>query len=91
MSKGSPVIRVRVPAALLAQIEAAVERSQDTRSEGGYTLSSWIVAALRERLAKHQRSAASGRRRKKGGEDGIESNECPSGPGGGTTGPDHYP
>lgn len=80
MSKGSPIVNVRVPAELLSEIEAAVERSQDIRQDGGYTLSSWIIAAIRERIAKHVRSAASGRARKKGGANGVSAISSLSGP-----------
>jgi hypothetical protein len=82
MSKGSPIIRVRVPAALLAQVEAKVERSQDSKDEP-YTLSSWIISAIREKLYKNKRSSTRPKHRQKGGEDSPKSKiECSSGPAG---------
>lgn len=80
MSRGSPIIRVRVPAELLARIEAKVLRSQDSKDEP-YTLSSWIISAIREKLGKHARSNK-GRpgRRQKGGADEVSVSPRSSGP-----------
>jgi hypothetical protein len=65
MSKGSPVVPVRIPAELLAVIDATVSRvNVKTRGEP-YTRSSWILAAIRDRLA-HMERAKKPRRRAAG-------------------------
>jgi metal-responsive CopG/Arc/MetJ family transcriptional regulator len=55
MSQGSPRVTVRVPAALLAEIDRVVAGSVD-RVDGAWDRSSWIVYAIRQALAKRERS-----------------------------------
>ena len=54
---GSPTVTVRFPVELLEQVQQAVVRSADTRKDGPWTLSSFIVAAVEEKLEKMARSA----------------------------------
>jgi hypothetical protein len=56
MSKGSPIITLRLPPALLTLVRSAIARSEHTRFEGPWDLSSFIVAAIREKLAHMERS-----------------------------------
>lgn len=70
MSKGSQIVPVRIEPALLAEIDAAVRRSMD--SFDPHTRSSWILSAIREKLA-HQRR---GKRRKKDSPPVQENAEC---------------
>jgi hypothetical protein len=56
MSRGSPVLTVRIPAELLQLVDEAVARSVYTRKEGPWTRSSFAVAALEEKLQKMARS-----------------------------------
>jgi hypothetical protein len=56
MSKGSPVIPLRVPPEVLALVDGAVERSQTARRAGGWSRSSFILEAITEKLAKMKRS-----------------------------------
>jgi metal-responsive CopG/Arc/MetJ family transcriptional regulator len=57
MVKGSPVLSVRIPAELLDLMDQAIARSADTRKEGPWTRSSFIVRATEEKLEKMARSA----------------------------------
>ena len=57
MARGSPVVSVRIPAELLALVNEVIARSADTRKDGPWTLSSFIVAAVEEKLEKQARSA----------------------------------
>jgi hypothetical protein len=57
MSRGSPVVSIRIPAELLALVDQAVARSVDTRRDGPWTLSSFIVSAVEEKLKKMARSS----------------------------------
>ena len=57
MAKGSPVVSVRIPAELLELVKEVIDRSADTRRDGPWTLSSFIVSAVEEKLEKMARSA----------------------------------
>jgi hypothetical protein len=57
MSRGSPLLTVRIPAELLVLIDQAVARSKDTRAAGPWTRSSFVVQAIEEKLGKMARSA----------------------------------
>ena len=54
---GSPVVPVRIPAELLELVDQAVARSAATRRDGPWTRSSFIVAAVEEKLEKMARSS----------------------------------
>lgn len=56
MGKGSPVIPIRFPVDLLAVVDQEVSRSADYRTDGPWTRSSFVLAAVREKLAKMERS-----------------------------------
>lgn len=56
-SKGSPIVTLRIPADLLAQVERAVESNNDHRSGQPYDRTAWIIQAIRERLDKQRRGA----------------------------------
>lgn len=43
MSKGSPLLTVRIPAELLGLVDQAVARSVDTRRDGPWTRSSFVI------------------------------------------------
>ena len=62
MSIGSPRMTVRIPADLLAAVDRQVESRNAVAHGEPWTRSAFIVAALREKLAKMQRSRT-GRRR----------------------------
>jgi hypothetical protein len=55
--RGSPVLSIRVPVELHEQMYQAVSRSAHTRRDGPWTLSSFIVSAIEEKLKKMARSA----------------------------------
>ena len=57
MARGSPILSIRIPAELLELVDQAVARSVDTRKDGPWTRSSFIVAAIEEKLKKMARSA----------------------------------
>jgi hypothetical protein len=57
MSKGSQIVPVRIPAELLGLVDDAVARSAHTRKNGPWTRSSFILAAIEEKLNKMARSS----------------------------------
>lgn len=57
MAKGSPVVAVRIPTELLELIDDVIVRSAATRKDGPWTRSSFIIAAIEEKLDKMARSA----------------------------------
>lgn len=62
MSKGNPIVPLRFPPQLLDQVDAKIRRSLDTRAAEPWTRTSFILAAVKEKLAKMKRSAG-GRRK----------------------------
>jgi metal-responsive CopG/Arc/MetJ family transcriptional regulator len=57
MARGSPVLSVRIPVELLALVDEVIALSAATRKDGPWTRSSFIVAAIEEKLEKMARSA----------------------------------
>jgi hypothetical protein len=57
MSRGSPLLTIRIPAELLGLVDAAVARSAHTRRDGPWTRTSFIVKAVEEKLMKLARSS----------------------------------
>jgi hypothetical protein len=57
MSKGSPLLSLRIPAELLGLVDQAIARSVYTRKDGPWNRSSFILAAIEEKLAKMARSS----------------------------------
>jgi hypothetical protein len=55
--RGSPVLSFRAPVELVEQMYQAVARSAHTRRDGPWTVSSFIVSAIEEKLEKMARSA----------------------------------
>jgi hypothetical protein len=62
MSRGSPIVPIRIPVDLLAQVDAYVARSAHTRPGEPYTRSSWIIKAIEDRIAHARRSSRRGRK-----------------------------
>lgn len=56
MSKGNPIIPVRVEPLMLALVEEAITAANERRREAEYTVSEWIRQAIREKLAHLRRS-----------------------------------
>lgn len=56
MSKGSPIIPLRLNEIHLREIDAAIKATNKRRSLAPYTRSSWIRAAIEDRLQHIQRS-----------------------------------
>jgi len=52
MYKGSKIVPVRIPARLLADVEAAIASANRKRFQEPYTMSSWLIDCIRDRLAK---------------------------------------
>lgn len=64
MSKGSPIVPLRIPAELLAAIDADVERSIQCDQHPRSTRTAWILSAVLEVLRHRERAKKSrGRRR----------------------------
>jgi hypothetical protein len=60
MSKGSPIVPIRfADAELLAQIDAAVDSSVINRKDEPWTRTSFILSAVREKLAHMERARKS--------------------------------
>lgn len=64
MSKGSPIVLLRVKQEVLDQIDAAVARSVDTRHDEPYTRSSWIMSAILAKLDHPARAKRSKEKRR---------------------------
>ncbi len=71
MSKGSPIVQLRIPPFLLAEMDAVMVRSSERRFEGAWTRSSWIVQAIIDRLAKIERGRS--RRKRLAGPEAVEA------------------
>ena len=56
MSKGNPIIKLRVSREKLAEINSAIDSANVSRREEEYRISSWIRAAIEEKLAHLKRS-----------------------------------
>jgi len=56
MSKGSKITPVRIPPLLLAAIHEAIRSANKTRKAEPYTMSSWILTAIDEKLNHNLRS-----------------------------------
>jgi hypothetical protein len=56
MSKGSQIVPVRIPVELLGLVDEVVARSVHTRKDGPWTRSSFVIAAIEEKMAKMGRS-----------------------------------
>lgn len=61
MSKGTRIYSLRLPPELMDEVEMAIERSVGNRAAEPYNRTTWIIAAIREKLAHLKRS--SGRRK----------------------------
>jgi metal-responsive CopG/Arc/MetJ family transcriptional regulator len=55
--KGSHIVPVRVPAELQAALDEVIARSVDSRPEGPWTRSSFIIKAIQDKLRHMARAA----------------------------------
>ena len=76
MSKGSPIVPIRVPAELLVEVDRYVSESADSRKGEPWSRSSFIVTAIRDKLFHlergRSRSRARSRARLQARVDGLE-------------------
>lgn len=63
MSKGNPIVPIRIPKDLLDKLDEAMFFSGERRREGEWTRSSWIIQAIKDKLAHRARSNNKDRRR----------------------------
>lgn len=63
MSKGSPVVTLRVPEEELARLDAAILACNSRRKGTPWSRTDFIMAAVREKLAKMARSRSSRKRK----------------------------
>lgn len=56
MSKGSPIVPVRIPQSLLHEISQCIDRRNLWTLREEWTTSSFVIAAIREKIAKMERS-----------------------------------
>ena len=61
--RGTPRFAIRLPDDLRAEIERNVERSTHTRKREPYTLSSWVIDAIKMKLDHVERSRRPRRRK----------------------------
>lgn len=59
MSKGSPIVPIRIPAELLALVDEQIASSNTRRGDEPWTRSAFIIAAIKEKLDKMERSRKS--------------------------------
>jgi hypothetical protein len=71
MSRGTRITPLRLPPDLLAQIDLAIASNNVYRVAQDYNRTSWIVQAIKERLAKLERSR-SGRHKRKATAAAVE-------------------
>lgn len=65
MSKGTPLIAVRIHPQLYAEMEATIERANLYRIEEAYDVSSFVRTAIREKIAHMKRSRRTRKRPRK--------------------------
>jgi len=65
MSKGSPIVPVRIPTSLLETIDAEIAKVNLHWNVIPYTRSTWIIAAIKDKLKHANRSRKAGRTNKK--------------------------
>lgn len=58
-SRGSPICPIRIPAALLLEMEQLIKASNERRKGEPWTRTSFILTAIREKLYKMERSRKS--------------------------------
>jgi len=56
MSLGNPVVQVRVPRPILEEMDETIQRANGHRVVEDWTRSSFVLAAIREKIAKMKRS-----------------------------------
>lgn len=66
MPRGSPIITLRVPTEICQQIEREIEGSVHRRRAGAWTRSSWLLAAISEKISHARRSRRPHRSRQRG-------------------------
>ena len=63
MGKGTQVYSLRIPADLMQEVKDTIDRSHETRAGEPWTITAFILTAIREKLNHMERSRRSGRRR----------------------------
>lgn len=56
MSKGNPIVPIRMSPGLIAQIDSLIASANKLRRGAPYDRSSWITAAIKEKIAHRERS-----------------------------------
>lgn len=65
MSKGNPIVKVRVPRDVLAEVNNAIDSHARRSSREPHTMSSWLLDAIKEKLAHIARSKKSSAKRRR--------------------------
>lgn len=63
MSRGSPIISLRVPEDLLRDVQIVVHQTGAKCQGEPWNLTSWILQAIRDKLAHQQRAREASKRR----------------------------
>lgn len=63
-SKGNPIVSARIPADLLDEVAELIERRNEWTHNEPWTLTGFIVDAIREKVAKMERSRRARRRKR---------------------------
>jgi len=78
MSRGTPITCIRIPPALLAEIDQAIDSNNVWRVDEEYNRTSWIIQAIKERLKKQERGRRTrGRRREEATAAGAGPEQAP--------------
>jgi len=56
MSKGNPIVQIRLEPSTISKIESSIHSSNLRRQDSPYDLSSWIRHAIKEKLDKLARA-----------------------------------
>lgn len=67
MSKGTPIVALRLARHIIEEIDRQCEASVQVRLEGPHTRTSWILEAIRQKLSHQARARKSSQRRKTSG------------------------
>lgn len=76
MSKGSPIVRFRISSAELAELEGAMHQVNARRKGEPYTLSSFLLSCVRERMDKLERGRKAGRKKGQAAAQPDQADDC---------------
>jgi hypothetical protein len=75
MSRGSPRVCIRLQPDLLAAVQSALSRANESRREEAYDLTSWITHAIQQKLDHLRRSQRRPPRRRRSPIEALDADE----------------